>query len=56
MKEMLNFFSNVLGCPIEGALSPEFGLVQSRAGTALIDRGRRQQTRKTRRWTTNKGQ
>jgi catechol 2,3-dioxygenase-like lactoylglutathione lyase family enzyme len=37
MEEMLHFYSTVLGCPVERALSPEFGLVQLRAGTALID-------------------
>jgi catechol 2,3-dioxygenase-like lactoylglutathione lyase family enzyme len=37
MKEMLHFYSNILGCPGERELSPEFGLVQLRAGTALID-------------------
>ena len=37
MEEMLHFYGTVLGCPVERALSPEFGLVQLRAGTALID-------------------
>jgi glyoxylase I family protein len=37
MDEMLHFYGTVLGCPIERELSPEFGLVQLRAGTALID-------------------
>ena len=37
MEEMLYFYGTVLGCPIERELSPEFGLVQLRAGTALID-------------------
>jgi glyoxylase I family protein len=37
MEEMLHFYSTVLGCPIERELSPEFGLVQLRAGNALID-------------------
>ena len=37
MDEMLHFYCSVLGCPVERALSPEFGLVQLRAGTALID-------------------
>jgi len=37
MKEMLHFYGTVLGCPVERELSPEFGLVQLRAGTALID-------------------
>ena len=37
MDEMLHFYCTVLGCPVERALPPEFGLVQLRAGTALID-------------------
>ncbi len=37
MEEMLYFYGTVLGCPVERELSPEFGLVQLRAGTALID-------------------
>jgi glyoxylase I family protein len=37
MAEMLHFYGTVLGCPIERELSPEFGLVQLRAGSALID-------------------
>jgi glyoxylase I family protein len=37
MEEMLHFYGTVLGCPVERELSPEFGLVQLRAGTALID-------------------
>ena len=37
MEEMLHFYSTILGCPIERKLSPEFGLVQLRAGNALID-------------------
>ena len=37
MEDMLHFYSTVLGCPIERELSPEFGLIQLRAGTALID-------------------
>ena len=37
MEEMLHFYSTVLGCTVERALSPEFGLVQLRAGSALID-------------------
>ena len=37
MDEMLHFYSTVLGCPVERELSPEFGLVQLRAGSALID-------------------
>lgn len=37
MEEMLHFYGSVLGCPVERALAPEVGLVQLRAGTALID-------------------
>ncbi len=37
MEEMRHFYSEVLGCPVERTLSPEIGLVQLRAGTALID-------------------
>lgn len=37
MKEMLHFYGTVLGCPIERELPAELGLVQLRAGTALID-------------------
>ena len=37
MDEMLHFYGTVLGCPIEREMPPEFGLVQLRAGTALID-------------------
>jgi glyoxylase I family protein len=37
MEEMLHFYVTVLGCPVERELSPEFGLMQLRAGTALID-------------------
>ena len=37
MDEMLHFYRDILGCPVERELSPEFGLVQLRAGTALID-------------------
>jgi catechol 2,3-dioxygenase-like lactoylglutathione lyase family enzyme len=37
MEEMLYFYGTVLGCPIERQLSPDIGLVQLRAGTALID-------------------
>lgn len=37
MEEMIHFYGTVLGCPVERTLSPEFGLVQLRAGSALID-------------------
>lgn len=37
LEDMLYFYSTILGCPIERRLSPEFGLVQLRAGNALID-------------------
>jgi catechol-2,3-dioxygenase len=34
---MQHFYCTVLGCTIERELSPDLGLVQLRAGTALID-------------------
>jgi len=34
---MLHFYGKILGCHIERALPPEQGLVQLRAGNALID-------------------
>ena len=37
INEMLNFYSEVLGCKIERESSPEFGITQLRAGNALID-------------------
>jgi glyoxylase I family protein len=37
MAEMLNFYCEVLGCCIERETSPEIGLIQLRAGNALID-------------------
>lgn len=37
IEEMLHFYSKVLGCPVERESAPEVGLVQLRAGTALID-------------------
>jgi len=37
MEEMIHFYGTVLGCPVERELSPEVGLVQLRAGSALID-------------------
>jgi catechol 2,3-dioxygenase-like lactoylglutathione lyase family enzyme len=37
MAEMLHFYCKILRCPVERELSPEIGLVQLRAGTALID-------------------
>ncbi|MEP4146137.1 MAG: VOC family protein [Halioglobus sp.] len=37
MEEMLHFYGAVLGCSIERQLPPEIGLVQLRAGNALID-------------------
>ena len=37
MEEMLHFYCTVLGCPIERQLSADIGLVQLRAGDALID-------------------
>jgi len=37
LDEMLKFYRDMLGCQVERELSPEFGLTQLRAGTALID-------------------
>ena len=37
MEEMRHFYCAVLGCPVERELPVEFGLVQLRAGSALID-------------------
>ncbi len=37
VEAMLRFYCDVLGCPVERELPPEFGLIQLRAGTALID-------------------
>lgn len=37
LSAMLDFYTNVLGCPIERQLSEEVGLTQLRAGNALID-------------------
>ena len=37
LDEMIQFYGTVLGCPVERELPPEFGLVQLRAGSALID-------------------
>ena len=34
---MLHFYRDILGCPVERQLAPEVGLVQLRAGNALID-------------------
>lgn len=34
---MLTFYSDLLGCHVERTLPPEYGLVQLRAGNALID-------------------
>jgi catechol 2,3-dioxygenase-like lactoylglutathione lyase family enzyme len=34
---MLRFYCDVLGCAVERELPPEFGLIQLRAGSALID-------------------
>ena len=36
-EEMLDFYTNILSCTIERETSPEFGLTQLRAGSALID-------------------
>lgn len=37
MQEMLNFYRDFLGCPLERQLDESVGLVQLRAGSALID-------------------
>ena len=37
MEEMIAFYCDVLGCTLERKSSPEFGLVQLRAGNSLID-------------------
>ena len=37
MDAMLAFYTGVLGCPVERETSPDVGLVQLRAGSALID-------------------
>ena len=37
MEAMVAFYRDVLGCAVERELSPEFGLVQLRAGRSLID-------------------
>ena len=37
MSAMLKFYGGVLGCAIERDVREEFGLVQLRAGTGLID-------------------
>ena len=37
LEEMLDFYGRVLGCEVERETSPEIGLVQLRAGNALID-------------------
>ena len=36
-EKLVEFYCNVLGCTVEGRSSPEVGLVQLRAGDALID-------------------
>jgi catechol 2,3-dioxygenase-like lactoylglutathione lyase family enzyme len=36
MKPAVRFYTEVLGCTVEGAL-PQFGMLQLRAGAALID-------------------
>ena len=37
LEQMLRFYCDVLGCKVERETSPEFGLIQLRAGNALID-------------------
>ena len=36
-EDMTAFYRDVLGCAVERTLSPEIGLIQLRAGSALID-------------------
>ncbi|HEB89552.1 MAG TPA: VOC family protein [Deltaproteobacteria bacterium] len=36
-EETIRFYRDVLGCPVERTLPPEIGLIQLRAGNALID-------------------
>jgi catechol 2,3-dioxygenase-like lactoylglutathione lyase family enzyme len=37
LAEMVRFYEEVLGCPVERTLPPATGLTQLRAGNALID-------------------
>jgi len=37
VKAMIEFYCDVLGCVVERRSSPEFGLIQLRAGDSLID-------------------
>ena len=37
LKDMLDFYSGLLGCKVERETPPETGLTQLRAGNALID-------------------
>jgi len=37
LQKMIDFYCDVLGCTIERQTSPEIGLTQLRAGSALID-------------------
>jgi catechol 2,3-dioxygenase-like lactoylglutathione lyase family enzyme len=37
LEDMLHFYGTILGCAVERELSPALGLVQLRAGNALID-------------------
>lgn len=36
-RELIDFYCDIIGCTLERETSPEFGLTQLRAGTALID-------------------
>ena len=36
-QDLVDFYCDVIGCSVERETSPEFGLVQLRAGSALID-------------------
>lgn len=37
LEQMLHFYSDILGCAVERETSEELGLIQLRAGSALID-------------------
>jgi catechol 2,3-dioxygenase-like lactoylglutathione lyase family enzyme len=37
LEQMLDFYRDFLGCPVERELDPDVGLVQLRAGSGLID-------------------
>jgi glyoxylase I family protein len=37
VQELVDFYCNVIGCSVERETEPELGLIQLRAGSALID-------------------